>query len=132
MAVIESSAIRCTGFGSAKCETGWFKPALRDRGAKDFLVEIRVEFSFLPRPLEGRFFVERRHRHSQSYRQGRIPAKHLLGLIRRIVNGALASLGGELDALYADDCRPSIPPERLIRASLLQILFSIRSDPSGG
>lgn len=58
----------------------------------------------------------------------RIPAKHPLRLIRRIVNDALAILDGDFAALYSDEGRPSIPPERLIRASLLQILFSIRSE----
>ncbi len=37
-------------------------------------------------------------------------------------------LGAELDAFYTDFSRPSIAPERLIRTSLLQILFSIRSE----
>jgi transposase len=41
---------------------------------------------------------------------------------------ALASLDAEFEALYTDFGRPSIPPERLIRASLLQILFSVRSE----
>ena len=41
---------------------------------------------------------------------------------------ALASLNGEFEALYTDFGRPSIPPERLIRASLIQILFSVRSE----
>lgn len=58
----------------------------------------------------------------------RIPAKHPLRLIRRTVNDALASLDAEFDALYFHEGRPSIPPERLIRAGLLQILFSIRSE----
>ncbi|WP_370160412.1 IS5 family transposase, partial [Limimaricola soesokkakensis] len=58
----------------------------------------------------------------------RVPERHPLRLIRRIVNDALASLDAELDALYTDFGRPSIAPERLIRASLLQILFSIRSE----
>ena len=58
----------------------------------------------------------------------RVPARHPLRLIRRIVNDALAGLDGDFDALYADFGRPSIAPERLIRASLLQILFSIRSE----
>lgn len=60
--------------------------------------------------------------------EDRVPAKHPLRLIRRIVNDALAGLDAEFDALYAKEGRPSIPPERLIRASLLQILFSIRSE----
>jgi len=58
----------------------------------------------------------------------RVPARHPLRLNRRIVNDALAGLDGDFDALYADFGRPSIAPERLIRASLLQILFSIRSE----
>lgn len=58
----------------------------------------------------------------------RVPARHPLRLIRRIVNDALASLDTDFGALYADFGRPSIAPERLIRASLLQILFSIRSE----
>lgn len=58
----------------------------------------------------------------------RIPQRHPLRLIRWIVNDALARLDAELDALYTDFGRPSIAPERLIRASLLQILFSIRSE----
>jgi len=58
----------------------------------------------------------------------RVPARHPLRLIRRIVNDALASLDAEFDALYTDFGRPSIAPERLIRAGLLQILFSIRSE----
>lgn len=58
----------------------------------------------------------------------RVPARHPLRLIRRIVNDALAGLDAEFEVLYAKEGRPSIPPERLIRASLLQILFSIRSE----
>ncbi len=41
---------------------------------------------------------------------------------------ALASLDAEFEVLYTDFGRPSIAPERLIRASLLQILFSVRSE----
>ncbi len=44
-----------------------------------------------------------------------------------MVNDALTSLDAAFEALYTDFGRPSIAPERLIRASLLQILFSIRS-----
>lgn len=58
----------------------------------------------------------------------RIPPRHPLRKIRQVVNDALASLNPEFEALYTDFGRPSIPPERLIRASLLQILFSIRSE----
>ena len=58
----------------------------------------------------------------------RIPAVHPLRKIRQIVNDSLTSLDADFDALYTDFGRPSIAPERLIRASLLQILFSIRSE----
>ena len=58
----------------------------------------------------------------------RIPPRHPLRKIRQVVNDALASLDADFEALYTDFGRPSIPPERLIRASLLQILFSVRSE----
>jgi len=58
----------------------------------------------------------------------RIPARHPLRTIRQVVNDALASLDAEFEALYTDFGRPSIAPERLIRASLLQIMFSVRSE----
>jgi len=58
----------------------------------------------------------------------RIPARHPLRKIRAVVNDALRSLDAEFARLYAGEGRPSIAPERLIRASLLQILYSIRSE----
>lgn len=58
----------------------------------------------------------------------RILARHPLRTIRQVVNEALASLNAEFEALYTDFGRPSIAPERLIRASLIQILFSVRSE----
>ncbi|PZP19876.1 MAG: IS5 family transposase [Kocuria rhizophila] len=60
--------------------------------------------------------------------EARIPAQHPLRKIRQVVNDALASLDAEFEALYTDFGRPSIAPERLIRASLIQILFSVRSE----
>ena len=58
----------------------------------------------------------------------RIPARHPLRKVRQIVNDALASLDAEFDRLYSAEGRPSIAPERLLRASLIQILFSVRSE----
>jgi transposase len=58
----------------------------------------------------------------------RIPVRHPLRKVRQIVNDALASLDAEMDRLYAAEGRPSIAPERLLRASLIQILFSVRSE----
>ena len=60
--------------------------------------------------------------------EDRIPASHPLRKVRQIVNGALASLDAEFDRLYSAEGRPSIAPERLLRASLIQILFSVRSE----
>src|SRR5882757_5045730 len=58
----------------------------------------------------------------------RVPASHPLRKVRAIVNAALAALNADFAKLYAADGRPSIPPERLLRAALIQILFSIRSE----
>ena len=58
----------------------------------------------------------------------RVPARHPLRKIRRVVNDALASMDAEFARLYAADGRPSIAPEQRLRASLIQILFSIRSE----
>src|SRR5258708_7320337 len=60
--------------------------------------------------------------------ESRIPAGHPLRRIREFVNGALAKLDERFAGLYSRDGRPSIPPERLLRASLLQLLYSIRSE----
>ena len=59
----------------------------------------------------------------------RVPARHPLRKIRQVVNDAVASLDAEFEALYTDFGRPSIAPERLIRASLIQILYSVRVTP---
>ena len=58
----------------------------------------------------------------------RVRADHPLRPIRVIVNEALASLQQEFALLYARIGRPSIPPEKLLRAMLLQAFYSIRSE----
>ena len=58
----------------------------------------------------------------------RVPAKHPLRLIRRIVNEVLVALDAEFAKLYGDSGRPSIAPERLLRALLLQVFYTIRSE----
>ena len=58
----------------------------------------------------------------------RVPKRHPLRKIREIVNDALAALDGEFSSLYAAEGRPSIAPERLLRASLLQAFYSVRSE----
>jgi hypothetical protein len=49
-------------------------------------------------------------------------------MIRVIVNEALAGLAGDFSALYSRMGRPSIAPEKLLRAMLLQAFYSIRSE----
>ncbi len=58
----------------------------------------------------------------------RIPARHPLRKVRQVVNDALASLDADFELLYSAEGRPSIAPERLMRASLVQILFSVCSE----
>src|SRR6201991_4001937 len=58
----------------------------------------------------------------------RIPANHPLRSVRKLVDAVLAEMSKEFDGLYAKVGRPSIPPERLFRALLLQVFYSIRSE----
>jgi transposase-like protein DUF772 len=58
----------------------------------------------------------------------RVPKDHPLRAIRAMVDTALKELRPRLDGLYARGGRPSIAPERLLRALLLQVLYSIRSE----
>jgi len=60
--------------------------------------------------------------------EARIPAKHPLRAMRRLTNAALAELDGAFSGLYDRIGRPSIAPERLLRATLLQLLYTIRSE----
>src|SRR4051794_18067712 len=62
--------------------------------------------------------------------ESRIPANHPLRTIKEFADAALAELSPEFDRLYAADGqgRPSIPPERLLKASLPMSLFSVRSE----
>src|SRR6204780_4262483 len=60
--------------------------------------------------------------------EGRVGKDHPLRIIRGVVNEALVALSGEFSALYSRSGRPSIPPEKLLRAMLLQAFYSIRSE----
>ena len=60
--------------------------------------------------------------------ESRIPTNHPLRPIRAIVAEALAQMDRKLETLYSQNGRPSIAPERLIRALLLQVLYTIRSE----
>jgi len=58
----------------------------------------------------------------------RIPSDHPLRAIRKLVDRVLTEMSVEFEGLYAAVGRPSIPPERLLRALLLQVFYSIRSE----
>jgi len=58
----------------------------------------------------------------------RVPRKHPLRLMRKFTDRVLAELSPQFEAIYAKQGRPSIPPEQLLRALLLQVLYSIRSE----
>jgi transposase len=60
--------------------------------------------------------------------EGRVGSDHPLRAIREIANAALADLTNEFSSLYTNFGRPSIPPERLLRAMLLQAFYGIRSE----
>jgi len=60
--------------------------------------------------------------------EDRIRADHPLRVIREIANAALAALSGDFSALYSGMGRPSVPPEKLLRAMLLQAFYSVRSE----
>jgi transposase len=61
--------------------------------------------------------------------ESRIPSNHPLRLIRGVADEALKALDEQFGALYSENGRPSIPPEQLLRALLVQAFYSIR--PSG-
>ena len=58
----------------------------------------------------------------------RVPADHPLRPIRQMVDTVLKRLSPRFEAMYAEGGRPSIPPEQLLRALLLQCLYSVRSE----
>jgi transposase len=60
--------------------------------------------------------------------EARVPAGHPLRAIRAIVDEALEALSPAFDRLYSRIGRPSIPPEKLLRALLLQAFYSVRSE----
>jgi transposase len=60
----------------------------------------------------------------------RVPQDHPLRRIREMVDGILRAMAKDFDGLYAKTGRPSVPPERLLRAVLLQIFYSVRSERS--
>jgi transposase len=60
--------------------------------------------------------------------EAKVPQSHPLRAMRDLVNASLLAMDASFEALYKSEGRPSIPPERLLRATLLQLLYSIRSE----
>jgi transposase len=58
----------------------------------------------------------------------RVPQDHPLRAIRKLVDEVLRAMARDFDGLYAKTGRPSVPPERLLRAVLLQIFYTVRSE----
>ena len=58
----------------------------------------------------------------------RVPKDHPLRAIRAMVDVALRNMGPRFEAMYARVGRPSIAPEKLLRALLLQVLYTVRSE----
>ena len=58
----------------------------------------------------------------------RVPQDHPLRAVRKLTDAVLGTLSPEFDALYADSGRPSIAPEYILRALLLQVFYSVRSE----
>jgi transposase len=58
----------------------------------------------------------------------RVPEDHPLRAIRAMVDLALHHMGPQFETMYAKVGRPSIPPEKLLRALLLQVLYTVGSE----
>src|SRR3954454_2797980 len=58
----------------------------------------------------------------------RVPMDHPLRAIRQICDKILVELSGLFESMYSEIGRPSVPPEKLLRALLLQVLYTVRSE----
>ena len=58
----------------------------------------------------------------------RVPANHPIRLIKALAEVALKELSPLFEQMYSEVGRPSIPPERLLKASLLMALYTVRSE----
>src|ERR1700745_2395542 len=79
---------------------------------------------------EGMRGADQQQSHICSYLspEERVRKYHPLRAVRAMVDEVLKKLSRRVDAMYAKVGRPSIPPEQLLRARLLQMLYSIRSE----
>jgi len=77
--------------------------------------------------MRGRF-VDQGRLFSYVSPEARVPANHPLRKIRELVRDVLNGLNRPLGKLYAGEGRPSIPPEQLLSALLIQVFYGIRSE----
>jgi len=77
--------------------------------------------------MRGRFF-DQGGMFSYIHTERRIPTKHPLREVRELVREVLKELSHTFGRLYSQEGRPSIPPEQLLSALLLQVFYSIRSE----
>jgi transposase len=84
----------------------------------------------LPRRVSSMRGFDEQPTHLFSYIsiEQRVPATHPLRLIRQLTDRVLANLSPQFTKMYATIGRPSIPPEKLLRALLLQVLYTVRSE----
>src|SRR5688500_13748744 len=57
-----------------------------------------------------------------------VPKNHPLRRVKALADASLSELSGVFEAMYSDGGRPSVPPERLLKSSLLMALYTIRSE----
>ena len=65
---------------------------------------------------------------SYLFSEQRVPADHPLPAVRALTDEALRSMSEQFERVYSTTGRPSIPPEQLLRALLLQVLYTVRSE----
>lgn len=109
---------------------GYFEEILNDQ--KYFTANSRLEMVSYVVPVEDKRMRGRNLKQQKMFSylsvEDRIPETHPLRAIKARVNLILDGLSHDLDLLYSESGRPSIPPEQLLRALMLQILFTIRSE----
>ena len=93
-----------------------------------YLPPILVRFTFKEAFVVRGEDVQQHAMYSYLSPEERVPADHPLRPIRQITDRVLQGLSRLFERMYARLGRPSIPPEKLLRALLLQILYTIRSE----
>src|SRR5438128_1398949 len=123
------------GLGEPRRPDHLLVPALAGCGKTRLLIPGHVESSITMRArpseearMRGEGTGQEPHMWSYVPLEQRIPTDHPLRPLRVMVDAILRELSPQFDQLYAKVGRPSIPPEHLLRALLLQVLYSVRSE----